>query len=46
LLAAFYQIYNENWEQKAEQKDLKNMQFVQKRSTFKVGAKEDMLSRY
>jgi hypothetical protein len=29
-LTAFSQIYSENWEQKAEQKDLKNMQFGQK----------------
>jgi hypothetical protein len=40
LLAAFGQINNENQEQKAKKKDLKNLQLDQKRSVFKVGAKE------
>lgn len=34
-----------NWEQKAEQKDLKNLQFDMKRSTFKVGARKVQLSK-
>jgi hypothetical protein len=43
LLAAFRQVYSENWEQKAEQKDLKNSQFVQE-SQCKDGGKECMIS--
>jgi hypothetical protein len=37
LLTAFSQIYRKNWEQKTEQKDLKNLPFGQKKSPFKVG---------
>jgi hypothetical protein len=43
FLAAFSQVYSENQEQKAEQKDLKNLQFDQK-SLCKVGIKEVIVS--
>jgi hypothetical protein len=36
LLAAFSQVYSENWGQHAEWEDLKNVPFGQKRSIFKV----------
>jgi hypothetical protein len=39
-LAAFSQIYSDNWEQKAERKIFESFQFGQKRGTCKVGAKE------
>jgi hypothetical protein len=39
LLAAFRQVYNENQVQKAEWKNLKNLQFIQKRKKFKVVSK-------
>jgi hypothetical protein len=42
IVAAFSQVYNENQEQKAEQKDLKNMQFCQKSSMFRVIEKESV----
>jgi hypothetical protein len=35
----------ENWEQKAEQKDLKNLQFSQKRRIFKVVANEGAIAK-
>lgn len=41
FLAAFSQINSENWEQKGEQKDLENMQFVKKRST-KLGPRKNV----
>jgi hypothetical protein len=38
FLIAFCQTYSENQEQKTKKKDLKNLQFGQKRSIFKVDA--------
>jgi hypothetical protein len=42
LLAAFNQDYKENWEPKATGKDLKQVQFGQKTSMFKVANKQGM----
>jgi hypothetical protein len=39
-LAAFSQIYGERQEQKAEQKNLKNLQFGQKRTPLKLGPRK------
>jgi hypothetical protein len=41
-LAAFSQVYYENWEQKAEQGDWKNLKFTRRRTECKVGAKENV----
>jgi hypothetical protein len=43
ILGVFIQVYNENWEPKSRQKDLKNFQLVQK-SQYKDGAKEGLVS--
>jgi hypothetical protein len=40
LLAAFSQIYNENWEQKAEQKNLKTYSLIRKGSPLKLGPRK------
>jgi hypothetical protein len=45
FLVALNQVYSETQKQKAEQKDFKNLQFSQKRSTFKIGAKEDVVTK-
>jgi hypothetical protein len=42
-MAAFSQVYSENWEKKAEQKDLKNLQCGQK-CLCKDGAKKGIVS--
>jgi hypothetical protein len=42
LLTAFSQVYSENCEQKAEWKYLKSLPFAQKRSNYKVVAKESV----
>jgi hypothetical protein len=45
LLVAFNQICSENWEQKSGQKDLKNLQFGQRRSMYKDEAKESVAAK-
>jgi hypothetical protein len=45
LLTALSQVYGDNWEQKAEQKDLKNIQFGQKREAFKAADKEGVVAK-
>lgn len=44
FLADFNQVYCENWEQKAERKDLKK-QFGQRRRTHTIGAKEVVVAK-
>jgi hypothetical protein len=44
LLGVFIWIYGKNQRQKAEQKDLKNVQLGQKRRVFKVVVLEGMVS--
>jgi hypothetical protein len=41
IAGCFSQVYSENWEQRAEQKDMKNLPFDQKGSVFKIWAKKD-----
>jgi hypothetical protein len=43
LLLLLLSRFTENWEQKAECKDLKNMQFEHQRSAFKIADKEGMV---
>lgn len=45
LLADFNEIYNKSWEQEAEWKDLKEIQYGQKRSEQKVQVKEDTVAK-
>jgi hypothetical protein len=41
----FNQIYNENWDQKAKEKDLKNLQFGKKSSTCKLMTKKRLVAK-
>lgn len=42
---AFSQIWRKHWERRAEQRDFKNLHFDQKRSTQKVLAKEEVVTK-
>jgi hypothetical protein len=44
-LTTFSKVYSETWEQKADQENLKNVQYGKTRSRFKVVEKKDMAAK-